>query len=328
MNVELLTEVTVLPYLKSRGLIDIDSHPKVEVLTGGVSNIVFAVAQGAHDIVLKQALPELKVETLWVADQRRAIVEAMATKAYQRLTPDHVLDLIDFDPDCFTLVIQRAPRNCTNWRDDLLAGNIQIPIASQLGEILGIWHRESAKDEKLKEKFAEDSLFSQLRIDPFYRAIAEVHEAIRPRMAQLIDSLQQDKSALVHGDFSPKNILVENDRKTIVLDFEVAHTGNPIFDLAFLMGHLLCKFFYYDEASQRERAYDAARSFLASYERVYGKVVSPTLTWHIAAIALARVDGVSHVHYLTHRAQIDLRTHMLAILTSRTPPTLKGLFSR
>ncbi len=328
MSVELLTEVTVIPYLKSRGLIDLDSHPEVEILTGGVSNIVFAVQQGAHDIVLKQALPELKVQTLWVADQRRAIVEAIATEAYQRLTPDHVLDLIDFDPDLFTLVVQRAPRNCTNWRDDLLAGNIQIPIASQLGEILGIWHRESAKDEKLKEKFAEDSLFNQLRINPFYRAIAEVHEVIRPRMAQLIDALQHDKSALVHGDFSPKNILVENDAQAIVLDFEVAHTGNPIFDLAFLMGHLLCKFFYYDEAGQREKAYDAARSFLESYEKVYGEEVSPTLTWHIASIALARVDGVSRVHYLTPQAQIDLRTHMLALLTSQTPPTLRELFLR
>lgn len=328
MSVELLTELSVIPYLKSRGLIDPDSQPQIEVLTGGVSNIVFAVQQGDHDIVLKQALPELKVQTLWVADQRRAIVEARATKAYHRLTPDHVPRLIDFDPDRFTLVIQRAPRSCTNWRDDLLAGDIQISIASQLGEVLGIWHRESAKDGKLRETFMEDSLFNQLRIDPFYRAIADVHEIIRPRMEQLIAALQEDKTALVHGDFSPKNILIDNEANAIVLDFEVAHTGNPIFDLAFLMGHLLCKFFFYDEVGEREKAFEAACAFLESYEEVYGKEVSPTLTWHVTAIALARVDGVSPVHYLTPQAQIDLRAHMLTLLSYQIPPTLKELFSR
>lgn len=326
--VELLTDLTVIPYLKSRGLIDLNSEPDVEVLTGGVSNIVFAVQQGEHDLVLKQALPELKVQTLWVADQRRAIVEARATKAYHRLTPQHVPRLIDFDPDRFTLVIQRAPRSCTNWKEDLLAGEIHIPIASQLGEILGVWHRESAKDGKLRNAFLEDSLFGQLRIDPFYRAVADVHESVRPRSEQLIAALQEDKTVLVHGDFSPKNILVDGEAKVIVLDFEVAHTGNPIFDLAFLMGHLLCKFFFYDEVGQGERAFEAARAFLERYEEVAEREVSSTLYWHIAIIALARVDGVSPVHYLSPQAQIDLRAHMLTLLSYQNPPTLKELFSR
>lgn len=326
--VELLTDLTVIPYLKSRGLIDLNSEPDVEVLTGGVSNIVFAVQQGEHDLVLKQALPELKVQTLWVADQRRAIVEARATKAYHRLTPRHVPRLIDFDPDRFTLVIQRAPRTCTNWKEDLLAGEILIPIASQLGEILGIWHRESAKDGELRNAFLEDSLFDQLRIDPFYRAVADVHESVRPRTEQLIAALQEDKTVLVHGDFSPKNILVDGEDNVIVLDFEVAHTGNPIFDLAFLMGHLLCKFFFYDEVRQGERAFEAARAFLERYEEVVEKEVSSTLYWHIAVIALARVDGVSPVHYLSPQAQIDLRAHMVTLLSYQNPPTLKELFSR
>ncbi len=328
MSKELLTQESVIPYLKSRGLIDNDSMPEVEVLTGGVSNSVFAVQQGVHDLVLKQALPELKVKTLWVADQRRAIVEAKATQAYQKFTPENVPNLIDYDPNEFTLVIARAPRSCTNWREDLLAGNIQVPIASQLGEILGIWHRESAQDRALLAEFAEDSLFEQLRITPFYRAIGKVHIDIGLRMTGLIEELGTNKSALVHGDFSPKNILIDNDKKAIVLDFEVAHTGNPIFDLAFLMGHLLCKFFYFQERKQQEKIFQSAQSFLVSYENTFGAKASPTLIWHIAAIALARVDGVSIVHYLSEESRIDLRTHALAVLKADTPTTLTGLFKR
>lgn len=328
MNVELLTESTLIPYLKLRGLIDKDSMPIVEVLTGGVSNIVFAVQQGAHDLVLKQALPELKVKTLWRADQRRAIVEAKAIQVYQKFTPQSVPNLIDYDPAEYTLVIARAPRLCTNWKEDLLAGNIQVPLASQLGEILGIWHRESAKDTPVLAQFSEDSLFEQLRITPFYRKISEVHTDITPRMTDLIDELGRDKCALVHGDFSPKNILVENNEKLIVLDFEVAHTGNPIFDLAFLLGHLLCKFFYFEKEIEQERIFQLAKTFLLSYEKTFGAKASPTLIWHIAAIALARVDGVSLVHYLTEKSRIDLRRQALAALKADSPITLKGLFKR
>ena len=74
MDKELLDESTVVAYLTNRGIIS--GPAEVEELTGGVSNVVLAVKSGDKDLVLKQALPQLKVAAVWKADQRRAIVEA------------------------------------------------------------------------------------------------------------------------------------------------------------------------------------------------------------------------------------------------------------
>jgi len=316
---ELLNEDTVLPYLEARGVIQMGAT--VEILTGGVSNVVLGISDGNRDLVLKQALPELKVEGTWRADQRRAIVEANCMKLLHSITPLNVPELIDVDPEVFTLVLSRAPRSSTVWKSDLLEGRVDISVAEQLGEILAKWHNYSVAHPQVLIDYAEDTLFDQLRIDPFYRAIARVHSQIQPRMTQLINELEAKKTHLVHGDFSPKNILVDNHH-AIVLDFEVAHTGNPVFDLAFLIAHLLCKSFYRTEV--RNQIASAAQHFLTSYGAT--AEVDPHLGWHVAAVALARVDGVSKVHYLDQAAQSQLRDHALALLLQESPPTLSELF--
>jgi 5-methylthioribose kinase len=96
----------------------------VEVLTGGVSCVVLAVQNDQVDLVVKQALPELKTKAKWVADQRRAIVEADAMQIYHSITPASVPELIDLDPDNFTLTMSRLPHTCTNWKQDMLEGRI------------------------------------------------------------------------------------------------------------------------------------------------------------------------------------------------------------
>ena len=82
---DLLNENTVVPYLQRRGVIN--SPATVEVLTGGVSNVVLGIKTDSQDLVLKQALPQLKVKQEWLADQRRAIVEADAMRLFHSLTP-------------------------------------------------------------------------------------------------------------------------------------------------------------------------------------------------------------------------------------------------
>ena len=109
----MLDEGSVISYLNERGLIS--GNATVEVLTGGVSCVVLAVKSAEREIVVKQALPELKTKAKWVADQRRAIVEAEAMQVYQSITPDSVPELIDCDQANFTLTMSRLPNTCTNW---------------------------------------------------------------------------------------------------------------------------------------------------------------------------------------------------------------------
>ena len=297
----MLDESSVVPYLTERGLIT--GNATVEVLTGGVSCVVLAVANAEVDLVVKQALPELKTKAKWVADQRRAIVEADAMRIYHSITPNSVPELIDIDPDNFTLTMSRLPHSCTNWKQDMLEGRVYPEMGEKLGTVLAQWHNAAAQSAEIKDKFMEDSLFEQLRVSPFYRSVKDKNPNLHNVISNLIDEITTIKTTLVHGDFSPKNILATSDHSPIVLDFEVAHTGNPVFDLAFVSAHLLCKVIRTENPSERTDLIATANNFLAAYRQTSRLSVAESLAHHVALIALARVEGVSPVNYLDQSAQ-------------------------
>ena len=322
---ELLNENSVKEYLIARGLYAPSSTLEIETLTGGISNVVFGVSDGQSELVLKQALPELLVPTQWEADQRRTVVEANAMEAFYKMTPGSVPRLIDSDVKNYVVTLERASRSASVWKDDLLSGVVNVDIARQLGTLLADWHKLSALDFPLLEQFREDRLFEQLRIEPFYRSLIPQYPAVANRIEQLISELQSSHRCLVHGDFSPKNILVLPNNEVMVLDFEVAHSGAPVFDLAFLLAHLLCKFEYFAGTPTQVEIAHAAINFMSAYETQF-EAPAETLGWHVALLALARIDGVSKVHYLDLPTQARVRKKTLTWLGSKKVPSLAQLF--
>jgi 5-methylthioribose kinase len=318
-----LDEGSVIPYLTKRGLLS--GNATVEVLTGGVSCVVLAVASNQREIVVKQALPELKTKAKWVADQRRAIVEADAMRVYQSITPDSVPELLDCDEANFTLTMSRLPNTCTNWKQDMLEGRIHPEMGEKLGKILAQWHNGTAINAAIKAKFMEGELFEQLRVSPFYRAVADKNPNLLQVINSLIKEITTEKIALVHGDFSPKNILATPDHSPIVLDFEVAHTGNPVFDLGFICAHLLCKTIRTDNSAEKDALITTATNFLNGYRQSCNLAIADSLPQHVALIALARVEGVSPVNYLDESAQRELAAITKSALLDSTM-TFEQLF--
>lgn len=328
MNVsELLNKSTVIPYLVSRQFVTGEESPVIEVLTGGISNVVFGIKTAHDDLVLKQALPELIVPSTWQADQRRTLVEGRAIEVLHGLTPTNVPTLIDVDPIHFVLIMRRISRDAHVWKDELLDAQIDPRVAQNLGRVLGEWHRTSASNKDIRNEFIEDRLFEQLRIAPFYREVAVKHSVISNRINSLISALEFSRLSLVHGDFSPKNILVDRFCNVTVLDYEVAHTGNPVFDLAFLLGHLFCKSRHFSGSSEKSLLKESALKFLSSYEESFAGSTDSSLGWHVAAIALARVDGISRVHYLKPDAEEQVRSESIEFLTRSQAPTVNEMFS-
>jgi len=312
MSTELLTEDTVVAYLINKGIISATDKTEVEVLTGGVSNIVLAITTSNKKLVLKQALAELKVAEKWEADQRRAIVEANAIALFHKLSPDQVPNLVFLDPDRFILILDRVPVGSTVWKTDLLDGVINPDVAGVLGKTLAQWHNFGESNKEARLQFMEDSLFEQLRVDPFYRFVAAKNEFLKPIIKKLISELEGDKTTIVHGDFSPKNIMVGMDEQVYILDFEVTHVGNPVFDLAFLLAHLLCKLFRTNEPLDEKMLIASAQRFISSYEEI--RSISESLSLHTALIALARVEGKSPVNYLDKVQQDSLVKYTKGIL--------------
>jgi 5-methylthioribose kinase len=326
MSTDLLTEQTVVSYLIEKGVISATDQAEVEVLTGGVSNVVLAITTKDKKLVLKQALAELKVAEKWEADQRRAIVEANAIALFHKLSPDQVPNLVFLDPERFILVLDRVPVGSTVWKSDLLDGVINPDVAAVLGTTLAKWHNFGESDKEARLQFMEDSLFEQLRIDPFYRFVAAKNELLKPVISKLIKELEGDKTTIVHGDFSPKNIMVGMDDQVYILDFEVTHVGNPVFDLAFLLAHLLCKLFRTNEPLEEKMLIASAQRFISAYEQI--RPISESLPLHTALIALARVEGKSPVNYLDKEQQDQLVKYAKGILGAGTQLSINQLFEK
>jgi 5-methylthioribose kinase len=295
-----LDDDAVIRHLRRRGIVTPEMPVEVRTLPGGVSGEVRAVVAPGLDLVVKRAHEELLVEDDWFADEQRLVTEGWALRLAGDLTPDAVPKVIDLDPRTHTLVMQRAPRLWCNWRSELLAGRVDPEIGARLGDLLGGWHRETANRPELLAAFQDDTSFVQLRIDPFHRTVIERHPELAEPIEAVIERLMTRRTCLVHGDFSPKNILVGEDG-IWVLDWEVAHVGDPDFDLAYLLCHLTLKAVHRPGDAQGYRA--TARRFLEAY----GRTPDEQLAANVACLLLARVDGKSPADYLTEPEQERVR---------------------
>ena len=133
-----------------------------------------------------------------------------------------------------------SPRTIAYGRLQLLAGIVDKDFAAAVGRDLGLIHARSAADPDVPAAFANDDTFEAIRIEPYLRATGRAHPALATRFDALARTTLMTKRALVHGDVSPKNILQGPDGP-VFLDAECASFGDPAFDLAFCLNHLLLK---------------------------------------------------------------------------------------
>ena len=325
-----LSSENAVAYLVSQGVISVDAGRRAvaESLGGGVSNIVIKVSweyDGSGALVLKQSLPKLRVEEDWFADQARIHREWMGIDYVSGLGgPDDgpspawgVPRVIHRDRENFIFAMCAAPFDSANWKDQLLGGHIDTDVAARVGEMLGEIHRGSmiageAVPEELAE-FADLECFVQLRIDPYHRATAAAHpdlaDVIENEAQRMLPSVREGR-ALVHGDFSPKNIIVSGlggQARVWLLDFEVVHLGNAVFDLAFMLNHFTLKAIY-NRSLAREYC-EAAGRFWAEYLSTTGSGTGDgearegDTVRQVGALLLARIDGKSPAEYITDDGQ-------------------------
>lgn len=314
----------VVARLRTRGLLD-DRPATVDRLSGGVSNDVLAVRAPNRALVVKRALAQLRVAQEWLADPERVLAEAEALRVAAFYQPTRVPPVLDIDAEQYTITVGFAEPGAREWRDDLLAGDVDPAVADVLGDILARWHSATAGDQDLRERFDDRKTFEQLRIDPFYREAGRHHPDLAPRIDATAAAMAPRSACLVHGDFSPKNILL--GRSSVwVIDWEVAHYGDPAFDVAFLLTHLTCKALHRPASSSEYQA--AADSFLYRYRAGIDRVLpwdEQHLARHVACLLLARIDGKSPATYLDEAARRRGREIARAVL-SRDAPSLDDLW--
>lgn len=301
---DLLSPDTAIPYLRERGIVS--ERATATELGGGVSNVVLRVADGDSAYILKQSLPRLRVAEEWLAPQERIITEAEAMRLASTIVDDGVPGVLLSDPSTFVLVIESAPSDWTDWKTQLMAGEVFPSAAARVGATLGELHRSTMGTSDLSELLRATEPFEQLRLRPYYERAAQAVPEWSNTLHTLAQELRDNRRCLVHGDLSPKNVLVPRGGgdRAWVIDFEVAHRGDPRFDLAFLLTHLTLKSIHVQSA--RDLIDEAALAFLQAYEVVTADTLPvdlPGVARHVGALLLARVHGKSPVEYLSTAEQ-------------------------
>ena len=315
-----ILEVESTPeYLVHQQVISEPSEVRVSLLTGGVSNRVLRVE--FHDPqrenwVIKQAREKLAVEQEWLCSVERLIREMdtlqicnQLIKQTQTKSPGHQASVPEIhfeDRENYVYGMTAASADCRVWKADLLDGEVDPRVAQGCGWLLGVLHAGSWGHDAVQQSIGSTEFFDDLRLDPYYRQIARVHLELKESVERLLTLNQQHRHCLVHGDYSPKNILV-NDSSVVLLDFEVGHYGDPAFDLGFFLTHLHIKTLI--SGSRFNQYTELIDQFWQSYSQVMRDVLSPTeldvlearACQNLGGCLLARVDGKSPVEYLTEQ---------------------------
>ena len=308
---EPLSNTEVPPYLVERGIFREAGSLEVVELAGGVSGVVFAARGEEKHVVFKQALERFRVEDEWLVPPQRALDEAAALELMSTLAPGAVPRLLDVDPDRFALVMEEAPAGWRSWKSHLLEGHADTAVAARLGELLGMLHERTTEVE-----LGSAASFDAQRVDPYLRTTARRHPDLAPRIAAYTERLLETHACVVHGDYSPKNVLVGEGGPSSglwVIDWEIVHRGDPAFDVAFLLNHLLLKTIHRPAAAADYEACGAA--FLDAYGP---QLDTAYVLGLVGCLMLARVDGKSPAEYLTQAERERARSAGAGLLTD--PP--------
>ncbi|MGH9162980.1 MAG: phosphotransferase family protein [Vicinamibacteraceae bacterium] len=295
---------------------------------GGVSNVVLLVESEQERFILKQALAKLRVHDDWFSDRDRIFRESTALRRLNRLLPEGAIPRVLFEDRAnYLFAMSAAPRGAPTWKDQLMAGHIDPETAAEVARLLGALMAGTWNRAEYRDAFGDQTVFDQLRIDPYYRTTVSRHPDLGDFFADLIRESGARRVAVVHGDWSPKNILVSGDR-VMVIDFEVVHFGDPAFDAAFLLNHLLIKSVYL--AHWRSELLGAALRFWtglrASLPAEAAWFESATIR-HLGALLLARVDGKSPVEYVEDEAMKQQLRGLARRLILEPPRSVAEVFA-
>lgn len=319
-----LTESTTAGYLQERGVIPRGVPTMGESLGGGISNRVIRVTWDGGCLVAKQPLPRLRVEADWAFSLDRAEVEERCMRYLGHiLPPGSVPKVLYSDRTDHVFAMTCAPGGGEVWKDALLRGEIDESTAVRAGSLLALLHCRAADDPQAREYFDDQAVLVQGRIDPYHRTASTRHPALAQAIDEEVARLLATRESLVLGDYSPKNVIVYADR-LLILDFEVAHWGDPAFDTAFCLTHLVLK------ACRLPKLADAYLAVAAAFWNAYWEaggsrfdaVERHTVT-ELGCLLLARIDGKSAIEYISDESRKGLvRALAVEFLAAGSPTSI------
>lgn len=301
---------------------------RMRALSGGVSSDIAVVTFNSLQLCVKCAMAQLRVSAPWFAPLRRNRAEYQWIEFAASVEPGAVPALYGISRELPGFAMQYFdPGQAVNYKARLLAGVADNGQAARIGHIIGAIQRASTQPGFDAAAFDNAQDFHALRLEPYLAYTAGQHPDVAKQLNMLVSRYDTARIALVHGDLSPKNVLI-TDNGPVLLDAECATFGDPAFDPAFFINHLLIKSLHMPAMQPRLLA--SAQEFLNAYLAQVSWEDPDALDGRIAdtlpALMLARVDGKSPVEYLDNNTRHQLRR--MALMLLKKPPTdTTGVFS-
>ena len=282
-------------------MVDDPQSPRFTPLAGGVSSDIWRVDLTDRTVCVKRALSRLKVSADWSAPVERNAYEAAWIETAAGIVPEAVPRLLGHDRDARLIVTDYLdPQAFRPWKEELRRGHANPADAENVASNLVAIHAGTADRPDIAERFPSDAIFHAIRLEPYLETAARAHPDMAPALESLVRTTAETRRTLVHGDVSPKNILL-GPQGPVFLDAECAWYGDPAFDLAFCLNHLLLKCLWTPEASMR--FLDCFDALSATYLNGVGWEAPDGLEERaarlLAGLFLARIDGKSPVEYIT-----------------------------
>jgi len=301
----------VLEFVHRAGLARADEVPAVESMTGGVSSDIWRVDLSRGPVCVKRALPRLRVAQLWEAPVERNRYERLWLQAAGEAVPGCTPDVLSWDDEQGLFAMQYL--DYPVWKERLRLGEADAAFAGRVGAALARIHAATAGRSEVAGRFPTDTIFYAIRLEPYLVATARKHPDLEQRLMNLVNRTAASHVALVHGDVSPKNILVA-PQGPVFLDAECAWYGDPAFDLAFCLNHLVLKSFWVPNPAL-QKCFDSLKDhYLAGVTWESG--IEERIATLVPGLLLARVDGKSPVEYLDEGQREQVRQLARRMLVS------------
>ena len=249
-----LSETSLPAYLAGAGLIGPETPLAIEPVGDGNINWVRRFRTPAESRVVKQARPALERFPEYQVSTERILFEARYYEIAAAFDLEGVCpQVLHFDPVDRVLVL--ADLGDVERLDAALARDADVcSAAGVLGRFLGRVHAGTRSPE-LAARFANDEMrrlhgdhifllpyrTNEFPLSPSLRCRARELQA-DARLVARIDAAHsrylEPRGSLVHGDVQAANVLLAPDGPKL-LDAEIAHVGDPAFDVGQLVAHLL-----------------------------------------------------------------------------------------
>jgi len=292
-------DAALIAFVGRSGLVA--GRARFERLPGGVSSDIWLVRHEGGPFCVKRALAQLRVAAEWHAPVERNAWEARWFAVVAAFMPESVPRILYHEAQAGMFAMQYLdPGRYQNWKALLMRGEVDVGTAAEVGRRLARIHAQTARSADLAAQFSTDAIFHAIRIEPYLLATARAHPDLRSALEHLAERTERTKKTLVHGDVSPKNILL-GPAAPVFIDAECAWYGDPAFDLCFCLKHLLLKCLVAKTATHEllEAFNILTASYLAGVDWEERSEFEARAASLLPGLFLARVDGKSPAEYVT-----------------------------